>query len=187
MAEQYTGVKFKTLFEGVDFGCAKEREAIVAEIKKLGRMGLLDRQNGNISVKVKEGMVITPAAKYLAEMEPKDMVLVKGLAAGRGIVKAVGTSSPSSEARLHWMIYESFPKAGAVVHFHDAKLLGSGRFPETEKEHPYGTLELAEEVLKTLKRAKKDFIIMKSHGAVAVGKDLDSCQKLVEKAEKAKK
>lgn len=185
MAEEYTGVKFKTMFEGVAFAYPKERKAVIDEIKKLARLNLLDKQNGNISVRVKDGMAITPAAKYLEEMAPEDMVLVKGVI-NNDIIRTVGKASPSSEARLHWLIYQSFPKVSAIVHFHDQKLLASRKFPETSEELPYGTLELAEEVINALKKSKKGLIIMKGHGAVVIGKDLGSCQKVIERVEKSK-
>jgi L-fuculose-phosphate aldolase len=101
------------------------------------------------------------------------------------IVRTVGKTPPSSEARLHWLVYQEFPKTNAIVHFHDSRLLASGRFPETSREHPYGTLELARDVVKTLQKRK--FIILKNHGALAVGRDMKACHALVEKAEKAVK
>ena len=179
MAEEYIGVKFKTLFEGVKFELWDERADIVREIDNLGSHRLLERNNGNISVKVEGGLVITPTGMDMSKVETRDMVLVTDFN-DSDIVRVVGTSPPSSEARMHWMIYKAFPKVGAIVHFHDNRLFG--KFSETSKEHPYGTLELAKDAIETLK--KKNFIILKNHGPLVVGKDIKECHKLVEKAEK---
>ena len=181
MVEEYVGVKFKTLFEGVKFGHETEREGIVEELARLSKRRLLDSNNGNVSVKVKEGIVITPTGKNMGDIEAKDLVLVTGVDEWARLVRTVGRTPPSSEAMMHWLIYESFPRAKAVVHFHDAEILKNHeRFVETEMEHPYGTLELAHAALKALKKRK--LIVLKGHGVLAIGKDLRACHARVEKA-----
>jgi len=181
MAEAYTGVKFKTLFEGVDFGYEKERKEIVAELARLGKRELLDSNNGNVSVKVSEGILITPSGKDMSQIKAKDLVLVGGIEEGARLVRTVGRTPPSSEAMMHWLIYEVFPRTKAVVHFHDAEILAKpGKFVETDAYHPYGTLELAYTALKALKKRK--LIILKGHGVLVVGKDLKACHARVEKA-----
>lgn len=181
MAEVYKGVKFRTLFEGVNFECSEERKKIIQELFELKKKGLLDRNNGNLSVKAGKGMIITPTGKYMGDIIESDLVYVKGVNESAKLVMSIGTKQPSSEAIMHWLIYENFPKVGAVLHFHDETLLKNHKkFIETERHYDYGTLELAHEVMKTLK--KSDFIILKEHGALAIGKDIESCHKLLEKA-----
>lgn len=178
MAEEYAGVKFKTLFEGVDFSYQKERKELVAEITRLRKMSLIHGIPGNLSVRVPDGMVITPTGKDLAGVNGDDMVLVRGVDEKAGIVRTVGRTPPSSEAMMHWLIYKSFPKEKAIVHFHSDKLLANhAKFVGTEKARHYGTLELAHEALKALK--KKKLIILKEHGGMAVGKDIATCHKMI--------
>jgi L-fuculose-phosphate aldolase len=185
MTEVYKGVKFRTLFEGAHFEYSEERNKIIQELSKLKEKGLLDRNNGNISVRAGKGMVITPTGKSMDDIVESDLVYVKGTNESAKLVMAVGTKQPSSESIMHWLIYENYPKVGAVLHFHDTTLLKrNDEFAETEVFHHYGTLELAHEVLKTLKKSK--FIIIKDHGALAIGKDLEACHKLLEKAKKSK-
>lgn len=184
MTEEYVGVRFKTLFEGADFGYEKERGGIVEELRRLGSRELLDRNNGNVSVRVEEGMVITPTGKDMNEVATDDLVLVRDVNEKANLVRAVGRAVPSSESMMHWLIYQSFPRAKAIVHFHDAEILRNREmFTETEKAHPYGTRELAHEALKALKKRK--FILLKGHGALAVGSSLKACHTLVEKAVKS--
>jgi ribulose-5-phosphate 4-epimerase/fuculose-1-phosphate aldolase len=182
MPETYTGVKFTTLFEAAEFGSDKERKEVIAEIRNLGSRKLLDRNNGNISVRVDKGMVITPTGKSMDQITESDLVLVTGMSPDMKIVRAIGSSAPSSEARLHWLVYRDFPKVNAIVHFHDSRLLeNADKFILTEKERPYGTIGLAEEAAKALKKRK--FIILKGHGALAAGVSFQDCRKTIEKAE----
>jgi len=185
MAEVYKGVKFRTLFKGVNFDCLDERNKIIKELSNLKKKGLIDKNNGNLSVKTSTGMVITPTGKDMGDIVESDLVYVKGINESAKLVMAIGTKEPSSESIMHWLIYENYPKVEAILHFHDSTLLERhNEFVETEVKHPYGTIELAHEVLKTLKKNK--FIILKEHGALAIGKDLESCHKLLEKAKKVK-
>jgi L-fuculose-phosphate aldolase len=181
MAEDYVGVKFRTLFEGIKTGHEKQRKEIVKELVKLNEKGLLDKNNGNVSVRVKEGLIITPTGTDMSSISSEDPVLVTGINQEAKLVYTHGRNQPSSESIMHWLIYQEFPKINAVVHFHDSELLKHHKkFTETEKQYPYGTIELAHEVLKTLK--KKQFIIIKNHGAIAIGKSLTACHRLISRA-----
>ncbi len=185
MPEGYEGVKFKTLFTAAEFSYRKEREALEGELAWMNSNNLLHGIPGNISVRVKGGLVITPTGKDLAEVKAEDMVLVTGVNESALMVKAVGRFPPSSEAMMHWLVYKGFPKVSAIVHFHDDRMLGDKRFVSTAEEHPYGTLELARAALKALK--KSTFVVLKGHGGLAIGKDLKACNALIQKVEKSLK
>jgi ribulose-5-phosphate 4-epimerase/fuculose-1-phosphate aldolase len=43
--------------------------------------------------------------------------------------------------------------------------------------HPYGTSELAYDVLRALK--KSDYVIIRGHGSIAIGKTLGESKKLI--------
>ena len=184
MPEEYAGVRFKAMFEGVDFNCAKERKALVDQLSWMNKAKLLHGIPGNVSVRAAEGLVITPTGKNLAKVTEADMVLVRGVNEENKIVQVAGRLLPSSEAMMHWLIYENFPSANAIVHFHDDNLLKShARFTETDEEHPYGTPELAHAALKALRKSK--FIILAGHGGMAIGKDFSACNALIGKALKS--
>ncbi len=83
---------------------------------------------------------------------------------------------------MHFLAYRQFPDVGAVIHVHHEKTLNAaeahpGKFNLTEKFAPYGTLELALEVLKALR--KGNFVVMRKHGVLAVGRDLDDALQLL--------
>jgi len=181
MTEVYTGVKFTALFEGVHFDYDNERKAIVEELVRLREKNLLDRNNGNVSVNVQDGMIITPTGKNMAQIDERDLILVTDVDENKNVVSVIGRTQPSSETMMHWLIYKNFPKIKAVVHFHNKELLEHHElFVETSKAYPYGTAEMAHSILAPLKKNK--FIIIKNHGALAIGKDLKTCDNLVNKA-----
>ncbi len=92
----------------------------------------------------------------------------------QGVVFALGEREPSSESMLHFAIYKSRPEVNAIFHGHSAKILenySSLKLVETVKEQPYGTPELAFEVLDVLK--DNNFVVMKNHGFVSVAETMD--------------
>jgi len=50
---------------------------------------------------------------------------------------------------------------------------GELRIPVTPSEHPYGTVELAQSAVGMVEQSA-DFFILKNHGFVAVGVDVDA-------------
>ncbi len=49
--------------------------------------------------------------------------------------------------------------------------------PTTEREKPHGTLELAMDILKTFR--KRNFINIKNHGSIAIGRNLEEAIRIV--------
>lgn len=177
MDEEYTDVKFKTMFLGSRFDEADSRKRIIEISKILSEKGLVKNNVGNISERVKSGMVITPSGYDLGSLKEEYVALVVGYLEKPRIVKVIGKRQPSSESVMHWLIYREFPKVNAVVHVHP-KVLDDKKIPKTSNELPYGTVELAKEVVKTLKKSKRRVIVLKNHGVVCIGKSLEDCKKV---------
>ena len=94
-------------------------------------------------------------------------------------IYARGTREPSSEAFLHQRIYQSRPDVGAIFHGHCPIILDAAqalRIPQTSQEEPFGTLALARAVQYILGR--ENFVIMKNHGFIALGHDMDAAGKI---------
>lgn len=92
----------------------------------------------------------------------------------QGVVFALGQREPSSESMLHFAIYKSRPEVNAIFHGHSHEILKNStklKLIETAKEQPYGTPDLAYEVLGVLK--DNNFIVMKNHGFISVAKTMD--------------
>ncbi|OGC09777.1 hypothetical protein A2246_00205 [candidate division WOR-1 bacterium RIFOXYA2_FULL_37_7] len=90
-------------------------------------------------------------------------------------VYAHGKNPPSSESMFHFMIYKKRQDINAIFHGHCEEMLKNCnklKLPCTEKEEPYGTIELANGILEVLDN--HSFLIIKNHGFISLGKDMDS-------------
>ncbi|MBM3309654.1 MAG: class II aldolase/adducin family protein [Candidatus Altiarchaeales archaeon] len=182
MVEEYVGRKFKTEFaERKPLDCL-QAGLMLAASKKLAKVGFLHGIPGNFSVRTRRGFLVTAGGVSKEKLSEKDLVEVLDYDLKANTVNVIGLNEPSSEARMHWLIYKKFPKVNAIVHVHDPAILENSwkarkkKIVFTEKEYPYGTLELAGQAVKALK--KSNYIVLVNHGSIAVGKTLDSAVNL---------
>ena len=88
------------------------REAIVRTARSLYDRGLTHGSTGNISVRVGDGLLVTPTGSSFGSLDPARISLLD--ANGR----LVSGDPPSKEGSLHLAMYRHRPGAGAVVHLH---------------------------------------------------------------------
>jgi len=176
-------------------GDAALREAIVAAAHSLQALGLSPGRSGNISVRFKDGMLITASGIMPGEMDPaQDVVFVDGAGTWAADAKA-----PSSEWRFHKAIYEARPGIGAVVHCHSrfATALACAHLPIPAFHYmvakaggadipltpyaTYGSPELAAYVAAALSARKA--CLLANHGQIAVGETLADALELAEEVE----
>jgi 3-dehydro-4-phosphotetronate decarboxylase len=91
---------------------AAAREAIVRFAKSLFDRGYTVGSSGNISVRLNDGLLITPTNSCFGDLDPARLSKLDG--AGRHI----GGDKPSKEIFLHQAFLETRASAGAVVHLH---------------------------------------------------------------------
>jgi L-fuculose-phosphate aldolase len=88
------------------------RQQLLDTSRHLVELGLNRGTAGNTSVRLDDGMLITPSAMPVSEMTPESMVRMnlegKTLTGGK----------PSSEWRFHRDIFAARPEIGAVIHTH---------------------------------------------------------------------
>lgn len=158
------------------------RREIIAACQDMNRRGINQGTSGNISVRVPEGLLLTPSGLPYDEMEPADIVLMRLDGSHEGRRK------PSTEWRFHRDIIASRPEVGAVVHTHAmfATTLSCLRLDipavhymvaaaggTTIRCAPYatfGTPELAALALKALEG--RSACLLANHGMIAVGPNL---------------
>lgn len=148
--------------------------------------------SGNLSFRVKRNSFLITASclKSKKNLKKSDFVLVKGCKINRRkIVYAFGSKDPSSESILHYLIYKNRKDVNAIFHGHFPskndeknlyKLLKNSKVGEKlnkigisvaiAKKEKSGTLALAKRVLEVLN--KNNFIVLKGHGFVSLGKDM---------------
>lgn len=80
----------------------------------MGQVGLNQGTSGNISVRVDDGLLITPSAVPYAKMNP-DMIVKLPLDG-----PPTASQNPSTEWQFHQAVLQARPDAQAVVHAHPA-------------------------------------------------------------------
>ncbi len=157
------------------------KKEVIAICIRLKEMGYIVGTYGNVSVRVPEGLIITPSRIEYYSLTPEDMVTVSY--DGRVID---GRRLPSSEFAVHRGIYPLRPEIHAVIHTHSfyATTLSCLREPipviVEEQSQVLGSEiactnyvpagqhhKLGEEVAKAL--GSNNAVLMANHGTVSCG------------------
>jgi L-fuculose-phosphate aldolase len=168
--------------------------AICEAGRLLYERGLIAGAEGNISARLGDRILVTPAGVGKGRLEPGDLVDVD--LSGKVLH---GSGRPSSELGMHLAILSLRHDVGAVVHAHPpvatgfavaGKMLGDGALAElvtlfgTVPVVPYGapgTPELGERV-KPYAR-EHDALLLANHGAVTVAPTVEDARLRMESLE----
>ena len=167
--------------------------AIVAAGRRLGARRLIVAGEGNLSVRVGDRVLVTPAGRRKDELSAADLVLVPVDPAGPDHDPDRLDLRPTSDLRIHRALYAARPDIGAVAHAHLPSALAltlaghvpdPSALPETSLLLPrlpfvpflaMGSPELAAAIARALSEdgALASAVLLERHGAVAVGATLD--------------
>ena len=159
--------------------------------------GLNQGSSGNVSVRSREGFLITPSGQNMAALTADDMVEMSlaGEVAGEG----VDNCKPSSEWRFHRDIYTTFSEAEAIVHahspfavalaclrrdmpaFHYMVAMAGGVDIRCAAYATFGTQSLSDAVLAALQDRRA--CLMANHGLLAWGRSLPAALALANEVE----
>lgn len=173
MAELYSGTKFRTTFTQRDPPADERIPELVQWCRRFAELGLASEGAGNLSFRSASGFIVSRTAADLASIEPEEFVEVIRTDPAKREVTASGAHEPSSESLTHAAIYGARPDVNAVFHGHSDELLGAATrlgLPLTEREHPYGTPELAAEVVTMLRGHL--LLVIRNHGALFLGRTM---------------
>ncbi|MGR3250855.1 MAG: class II aldolase/adducin family protein [Paracoccus sp. (in: a-proteobacteria)] len=158
------------------------RSQIIAACLEMNRSGLNQGTSGNISVRCRDGMLITPTSLPYDRMAPGDIVWMS--LDGR----IEGARRPSSEWRFHRDIMAAQPDVGAIVHAHPKActtlaIMGKGIPPlhymiaifggHDVRCAPYatfGTAALSDQALAALQ--DRSGCLLAHHGMIVTGRTL---------------
>ncbi len=160
--EKYNGIKFKIIDTKKEI---TNQEELVELGKRISKIIKINGNEGNLSIRKKDGFLIKKAGKNMGNLKLEDVVLVTGLNEDR-IYCANG--EPSSESRMHYLIYEKRKDVKMILHFHLDKLLDK-KIGFEIGPFEYGTAELAESAAKASE--KKDLIKIKGHGFILIAEN----------------
>ena len=170
------------------------RAEIIKYSKMLNSKKLSALRSGNISLRFKDGFLITPSGKKYSSLKEKDIVFVS---LDGFFDKKKGI--PSSEWKFHQDIYRNKKKANAIVHahstnatavsthkrgipsFHYMVALAGGFDIKCAKYATFGTRSLSKNILIALKNRKA--CLISNHGQIAFEENISKAFELAEEVE----
>jgi L-fuculose-phosphate aldolase len=160
------------------------RRDIIEMGRRIWQRGYVAANDGNLSVRVGDRVVVTPTGLSKGFLRPDDLVVVD--LKGR---KLSGSREATSELTMHLHVYSIRDDVGAVVHAHPPKATGFavagvplaqcvlpeviltlGDVPLTDYATP-STEEVALAIDDHIRRFSA--LLLRNHGALTVGKDLE--------------
>lgn len=170
------------------------RSALVDAMRALDARGLNRGTSGNVSIRLGEGMLVTPSGITPDRLTPDLMVPI----GAQGEMRA-GAARPSSEWRMHMGLLRRRPDVNAVVHCHarHATILAcahreipplhymvavsGGASVPVAPYATFGTEALAGTVADTLDG--RNACLMANHGLIALGRTLGQAMAIAEEIE----
>lgn len=184
--EKYQGVKFQYRQTRTSFSYDRRLAHLNRWASLFSQLGLApvhaDGAYGNHSYRTGDtSFIITKSAMTPKEtLQADDFTHVVGLDKNSGVFLTEGPFAPSSETYLHYLLYQSLPQINAILHGHCALLNSHAKalnIPVTQQFYAYGTPELAQSALDIVDHTTS-FFILKDHGFVALGHNIDTAGKL---------
>ncbi|HWQ28104.1 MAG TPA: class II aldolase/adducin family protein [Dehalococcoidia bacterium] len=174
------------------------REAVAQAYRRCGELGLVASASGNVSARVPgrdDLFAITPSRIPFFRVRAGDVLVVDF-----EIEPVEGEGIPSSESLTHLAVYRARPDVGAVVHTHpvyasafavagrpippilDEQVVLIGGTVEVADYAMAGTEDLARQAIAAL--GERNAVLLRHHGALACGKDLDEALAVAELLER---
>lgn len=177
------------------------REAIALHGQSLYQRGYAHGSSGNISVRLPDGLLVTPTNSCLGRLDPARISKVG--ADG----KHLSGDKPSKEAFLHLAMYQERPSAEGIVHLHCTHCVAVACMQHADASNvlppitayyvmrirklplvPYfrpGDLALAEAV--RIEAKHHHAVLLANHGPVVAGKSLEDAVYNAEELEETAK
>ena len=178
------------------------REQVLDAVRRIVEAGLVASASGNVSCRIHraEGdlFAVTASRVPYRRFTIDDVLVVDA-----DIDPLVGDGVPSSESLLHMAVYRARPDAGAVIHTHsvyasayavagrpipallDEQVVALGGRVEVAAYGASASDTLAEHAVAAL--GDRAAVLLRNHGAVGVGADLEEAVAVVELVERVAK
>lgn len=173
---------------GSDIPDYEKRMALIETCRRMNATGLNQGTSGNASIRVDDGLLITPSGLDYDKTDPVDIVKIDW---GGKVLR--GHRPPSSEWHFHCRVMAAKPKAGALLHahsihattlaclsrgippFHYMVAVAGGRDIRCAPYATFGTEKLADAVLEALDGRLA--CLMENHGMIVLGRDIEDAFK----------
>ncbi len=172
---------------------ARLRRALIETCRAMNRIGINQGKAGNVSVRIPEGLLITPSGVAYDRMKPDDIVVIDA----KG--QPLGGGKPSSEWRFHVDICRSRADVGAVLHahppfctalaclemdipaFHYMVAVAGGDSIRCAPYATFGTQALSDNALRALDG--RQACLLANHGMICVAEGIDAALDLAVEVE----
>lgn len=177
------------------------REQIAMHGRSLFDRGYTSGSSGNISVRLPDGILVTPTNSCLGRLDPDSIAKLKWDGS------QISGDKPSKEAVLHLSMYRSREKDDAIVHLHSTHSVAVSCLPNVDPANvlpaltayyvmrvgrlpmlpyfPPGDQQLAAEVERMAIDAHA--ILLANHGPIVAASDLDKAVYASEELEETAK
>ena len=161
------------------------------KLKSLGLLGQDPRRYdgygfGNLSMRTgpRSFLITGTQTGHLDQLKLSDYALVIDWDIARNRLTATGETKPSSESLSHAAVYDCMGEARFVFHVHSPELWNARqclKLPATSAEVPYGTPQMAEEIVAVLQQSGKTIVAMAGHedGVLSFGKTADEAGEVI--------
>lgn len=178
------------------------REAVLDAVRRIVAAGLVANASGNVSCRIHredgDHFAMTASRVPYHRFTIDDVLIVD-----EEIEPVVGDGVPSSESLLHMAVYRARPDVGAVIHTHsvyasayavagrpipsllDEQVVSLGGAVEVANYAASASEELADNAMSAL--GDRAAALLRNHGAVGVGADLEEAIAVVELVERVAK
>lgn len=163
----------------------KKRQELIEYARKMEKYNLVKMSGGNASLRLEDGnVIVTPSAMNYDTIVPEDIVV---LDINGNIIE--GKRRPTSDLSAILYILQNMPWVNAVIHTHQAKaiafslvgdllpVISSTMVDEIKDAVQVAPFTISSDIgmgIETVKHAGKSLcVILKNHGAMAYGKNLD--------------
>jgi len=155
---------------------------IIANCLKMNASGINQGTSGNLSIRYKDGLLITPSGVPYDQLKPSDIVFLKMDGSYKHDLP------PSSEWRFHRDIMRNKPEVNAIVHAHPTYCTAiaiqgmdipaihymiaaaGGDSIRCAPYHTFGTEELSNAALQALEG--RSACLLANHGMIATGPNM---------------
>ncbi len=180
---------------------SKMRDKITDIAKSIYDRGLTFGSSGNISVRIKDGWLMTPSGSTMGNLDPAKISKLDNEGTH------VSGDKPTKEAFLHVVMYEERTQTGAVVHLHSTHSVAVSCLAGIDESNvlppitayyvmkigklplvpyfPPGDLDLAKAVREMA--TEHHAVLLANHGPVVAGKSLESAVYATEELEETAK
>lgn len=165
----------------------KEAEQDIEEIRSImGKYGLYHRSktDGAVVVRTEEGWLVSQTKTDKTSLRPEEFSLVLSADKDANKIRFEGSKLPSSdcpELVEALGMLESSEKEVLAIHFHHNETTRGTRFLShtTRKALEYGRFESGAKIVQEFGRMNSNWIILREHGILWVGKSPEEFEKFV--------